>query len=53
MDVFPVPCLNDNFAYLLLCPETGDSAVVDPAEAAPVERELDNEGKRLEQEQHA
>ncbi len=36
MKVIPVPCLKDNFAYLLICEETGQAGVVDPSEAAPV-----------------
>lgn len=31
-----IPCLSDNYAYLVECSETGESAVVDPSEAAPV-----------------
>ncbi|MFQ5483152.1 MAG: hydroxyacylglutathione hydrolase [Nitrospinaceae bacterium] len=36
MKVTPVPCLSDNYAYLLICEETGQAGVVDPSEAAPV-----------------
>jgi hydroxyacylglutathione hydrolase len=35
MRVLPVPCLKDNYAYLLIA-ENGDAAVVDASEAAPV-----------------
>ncbi|MEK6607527.1 MAG: hydroxyacylglutathione hydrolase [Myxococcota bacterium] len=38
MRVIPVPCLRDNYAYLVVCDETGEAAVVDPSEAAPVLR---------------
>src|SRR5262249_25662027 len=31
-----VPCLSDNYAYLLTCAKTGDSAIVDASEASPV-----------------
>jgi hydroxyacylglutathione hydrolase len=31
-----VPCLKDNYAYLLHCPETGATAALDPSEAPPV-----------------
>jgi hydroxyacylglutathione hydrolase len=34
--VVPVPQLSDNYAYLIVDPESGDAAVVDCAEAAPV-----------------
>jgi hydroxyacylglutathione hydrolase len=36
MDVAPIPCLADNYAYLLACLRTRRAAVVDPSEAAPV-----------------
>jgi len=36
MKVYPVPCLRDNYAYVLVCPETNEAAVVDPSEAPPV-----------------
>ena len=40
MKVIPIPCLNDNFAYLLICPETNEAAVVDPSEYKPVFKEV-------------
>lgn len=36
MHVHTIPCLKDNFAYLLVCPETRQAAVVDPGEYKPV-----------------
>ncbi len=36
LDVHQIPVLNDNYVYLAHCPETGATAVVDPAVAAPV-----------------
>ena len=42
MKVIPIPCLNDNFAYLLICPETNEAAVVDPSEYEPVFKEVKN-----------
>ncbi len=45
MRVVPVPCLSDNFAYLVI---DGDrAAVVDPSEAPPVEAALAREGVTL------
>lgn len=41
MRVTPIPCLKDNYAYLVVCEETGDAAVVDPSEAAPVAAAID------------
>jgi hydroxyacylglutathione hydrolase len=45
MRVVPVPCLSDNYAYLVI---DGDrAAVVDPSEAAPVVAAAAREGVRL------
>jgi hydroxyacylglutathione hydrolase len=48
MRVVTVPCLKDNFAYLVI-DDAGDgrAAVVDPGEAAPVEAALAREGVEL------
>ncbi|HEY0194579.1 MAG TPA: hydroxyacylglutathione hydrolase [Kofleriaceae bacterium] len=46
MRVVPVPCLKDNFAYLVIDGD-GRCAVVDPGEAAPVEAALAREGATL------
>ncbi len=43
-----VPLLQDNYAYLLLEPETGSSAVVDPGEAEPVLEALERRARRLD-----
>jgi hydroxyacylglutathione hydrolase len=40
MRVVPIACLSDNYAYLLVCPETNEAAIVDPSEAEPVLRAL-------------
>ena len=45
MQVIPVPCLSDNYAYLVI--ENGRAAVVDPSEADPVLRALDRAGVTL------
>lgn len=34
--ITPIPCLKDNYAYLVTCEKTGKRAIVDPSEAAPV-----------------
>jgi len=34
--ITPIPCLKDNYAYLVTCDATKKSAIVDPSEAAPV-----------------
>jgi hydroxyacylglutathione hydrolase len=36
MRVTPIACLSDNYAYLLVCPETKQAAIIDPSEPAPV-----------------
>jgi hydroxyacylglutathione hydrolase len=43
MRVIPVPCLRDNYAYLVAT-ESGDAAVVDASEAEPVRQALRREG---------
>ena len=45
MRVVPVPCLKDNYAYLVI---EGDlAAIVDPGEAAPIEAAVAREGVQL------
>lgn len=36
MRVRIVPCLSDNYAYVVTCDRTGESAIVDASEASPV-----------------
>lgn len=38
--ITPIPCLEDNYAWLLHCPTTGHHAVVDPSECGPVLKAL-------------
>ncbi len=47
MDVFPIPQLSDNYAYLLVDPASGEAGVVDCAEAAPVLDEVARRGVTL------
>jgi hydroxyacylglutathione hydrolase len=42
-----VPCLSDNYAYLVAADGSDDAVVVDPSEAAPVASALEREGLRL------
>ena len=44
MRIVPVPCLKDNYAYLVIC-DAGDAAVVDASEAAPVRDALEARGR--------
>ena len=43
LSVFRVPCLSDNYAWVLVDQSTGTVAVVDPAEAAPVAQFVESE----------
>lgn len=47
MDVFAIPQLSDNYAYLIIDPASGDAGVVDCAEAEPVLEEVARRGVRL------
>lgn len=47
MKVVPVPCLKDNFAYLVICEETNQAGVVDPSEGRPVLAEIERQGVQL------
>ena len=43
----PIPCLKDNYAYLIHAPGQTDAVVVDPSEAAPVAAALKERGLSL------
>ena len=45
MRIVPVPCLSDNYAYLVI--ENGRAAVVDPSQADPVLRAIDQANVEL------
>lgn len=46
--VVPIPCLRDNYAYLVFSPDgEGNALVIDPSESAPVENELARRGLKL------
>lgn len=47
MQIIPVPCLQDNYAYLLIGPDGKDAAVLDPSEPDPVREALAARGLRL------
>jgi hydroxyacylglutathione hydrolase len=42
-----IPTLRDNYTYLLVCEATGEAAVVDAPEAAPVERRVEKLAVRV------
>lgn len=47
LEIHQIPVLNDNYVYLAHCPETGQTAVVDPAVSAPVLAEAERLGWRI------
>ena len=47
LDILPVPCLRDNYAWLMRDPQSGATAILDPSEADPVFRALEKTGWRL------
>ncbi len=47
LDLVTIPCLSDNYAYLIHDPERGATAVVDVPDPAPIEAALDARGWRL------
>ncbi len=42
-----IPTLSDNYTYLLICPRTGEAAVVDAPEEEPVVRRVEATGARV------
>jgi hydroxyacylglutathione hydrolase len=49
LSVITIPCLSDNYGYILRCDETGQTAIIDAPEPAPLLAELDNRGWGLDQ----
>jgi len=49
LSVITVPCLSDNYAYILRCLETGQTAVVDVPDAKPILAELAKRDWSLDQ----
>ena len=47
LDIRPVPCLRDNYAWLMRDAQSGATAILDPSEAEPVFRALEKTGWRL------
>lgn len=47
MKVEIIPCLFDNFSYLLVCEESGKAAIVDPVEYYPLSRVIKRLGVEL------
>lgn len=49
LEILTIPCLSDNYAFLAHDPATGDTALIDAPEAAPVLAALAAQGWRLGQ----
>ena len=47
LELVTIPCLADNYCFLMHCADTGDTAVIDVPEAAPVAAELKKRGWEL------
>ena len=47
LELVTIPCLTDNYAYLIHDPETGETALVDVPEAAPILAALSDRGWTL------
>ena len=47
MKIIPIPCLQDNYSYLIICTQTNLAAIVDPADASLVIQELKRQGAEL------
>jgi len=48
MRIVSIPCLTDNYAYLVICEATQRAAIVDPSEAAPVLAAVRQQGVELQ-----
>lgn len=47
MKIVTLPCSFDNYGYLIVCEETGEAVVVDPAEFYPLFCEIESRGVQL------
>lgn len=47
MRVIQIPLLRDNYGYVIVCERTHQAAIVDPSEAEPVLRRVEQEGVAL------
>ena len=48
IQIVTIPCLSDNYAFLIHNPETNETALADAPESCPIERELDDRGWSLD-----
>ncbi len=49
LEIITIPCLSDNYAFLIHNPATGETALVDAPEAPPIEAALKERGWKLNQ----
>src|SRR4051812_5800405 len=47
MRIVQIPLLRDNYGYLIVCPATNKTAIIDPSEADPVQRRIEQENISL------
>jgi hydroxyacylglutathione hydrolase len=47
MRIVTVPCLSDNYAYLVVCEKSHEAAVIDPTAAEPVAQAVARQGVKL------
>ncbi len=47
MKIVVLPCSFDNYGYLIICEETGETAIVDPGEYYPISSEIERTGATL------
>ncbi len=48
MQIVLIPCSFDNYSYLIICEETGEAAIVDPAEYYPVSQAIQRSNAHLQ-----
>jgi hydroxyacylglutathione hydrolase len=49
LEIVPVPAFSDNYIWLVYDPDSGETAVIDPGDAAPALAEADRRGWRVDQ----
>mgnify|MGYP001209063307 CR=1 FL=1 len=48
MDIEIIPCLNDNYSYLINDDETNTVAIIDPSEFSPCDKKINQRFKKLD-----
>ena len=47
MKIIQIPLLRDNYGYLLICEKSREAAIIDPSEAEPVLKRVEQEKVKL------